>query len=392
VTEQQLAIRPWHRSIIALFTLLGPAGMSFMVRLPEIKDMLGVSTSELGLLLFCGAVGSICALTITGRVVSRFGTKPAMLFGFNTIAIGLIGQTLGALNQSSITFGIMIFVTGFGYGLADVAINLDGSTIETKLARSVLPRMHAAYSVGALAGAAIGTICIAFQISLLAQILTLCSLVIAMPLIVFRFVPWHTAQDLHHRDASIAKPEKVNLYKDKRILLLGVGILCITLAEGAANDWLALSVVDGYKESATNAGVAFAVFNLAMTVTRFFGGAISDRYGRRHTVQAMAITGAIGLLFVIFGPSVLFAWIGAVLWGIGVALGFPLFISEAGEGENAARKVTLVTTFGYFAFLVGPPSLGFVAQVTGLLPMLFIIAALLVLASASARVMSNRKL
>jgi cyanate permease len=98
------------------------------------------------------------------------------------------------------------------------------------------------------------------------------------------------------------------------------------------------------------------------------------------------------LLFVIFGPSVIFAWIGAALWGIGAALGFPLFISEAGEGENAARKVTLVTTFGYFAFLVGPPSLGFIAQAIGLLPMLFIVAGLLLVAVGVARVMSNRKL
>ena len=392
MTAQLQAIRPWHRSIIAMFALLGPAGMSLLVRLPEIKDLLGVSTSQLGLLLFSGAVGSICALTITGRIVARFGTKPPMMIGFYIVALGLIGQTLGALNQSWITFGLMIFITGFGYGIADVPINVDGSTIETKLGRSVLPRMHAAYSVGALAGSGLGTVCIALNISLLTQILVLCTLMMAMPVIVFKFVPAHTAQDLHHRDEAAAKPEKVNLFKDPRIVLLGVGILCITLAEGAANDWLALSVVEGYNESPANAGIAFAVFNLSMTITRFFGGSISDRFGRRHTVQAMALTGAIGLLFVIFGPSVIFAWIGAALWGIGAALGFPLFISEAGEGENAARKVTLVTTFGYFAFLVGPPSLGFIAQAIGLLPMLFIVAALLLVAVGVARVMSNRKL
>jgi predicted MFS family arabinose efflux permease len=288
-------------------------------------------------------------------------------------------------------FAIAIFFTGFGYGITDVPLNVDGAAIEAKRGRSILPRLHAAYSVGALSGAALGTLCISLSIDLLTQMVILCSMQLVLPLVVRSFVPSHTGQDAHHRDESATKPEKINLFRDRQIMFLGIGILCITLAEGAAVDWLALTVVKDYAESATNAGIAFAVFNLAMTATRFFGGGISDRFGRRHTVQAMAITGAIGLLLVIFGTSVIFAWIGAALWGIGSALGFPLFISEAGEGENSARRVTLITTFGYLAFLVGPPSLGFVAELTGLKPMLMLIAAALLAAVLFAQVMSNQK-
>lgn len=377
---------------MTMFALLGPAGTSFMVRLPEVKGMLGVSTSELGFILFSGAIGSICALSIAARIIARLGTKPQMLFGFYLIAGGLICQAIAAQNASPLFFAIAMFFTGFGYGISDVPLNVDGAAIEKKIGRSILPRLHAGYSVGALAGAGLGTACIALGIPLLVQIFFFCSLQMIFPLVAKRFIPAHTAQDAHHRDDTAAKPVRTNLWRDPQILMLGFGILCITLAEGAANDWLALSVVEGYRESTTNAGVAFASFNLAMTITRFFGGSISDRFGRRHTVQAMALTGAFGSLLVIFGPSVIFAWIGAALWGIGAALGFPLFISEAGEGENAARKVTLVTTFGYLAFLVGPPSLGFIAQAIGLLPMLFIIATALAAAAVFARAMSNRKL
>ena len=386
-----LSTRAWHRSIIAMFALLGPAGTSFMVRLPEVKKMLGVSTSELGLILFSGAVGAICALSIAARIIARLGTKPQMMFGFYLVAGGLIGQALAAQNHSPLIFAIFMFISGFGYGISDVPLNVDGAAIEAKLARSVLPRLHAGYSVGALTGAALGTICISLNIPLLVQIIVLCSMQMILPIVTYRFVPAHTGQDEHHRDETVAKPAKINFWREKRILFLGIGILCITLAEGAANDWLALSVVDGYHETPTNAGIAFAIFNLAMTVTRFFGGNISDRFGRRFTVQTMALTGAVGLVLVIFGPVVMFAWIGAAMWGIGAALGFPLFISEAGEGENAARKVTVVTTFGYLAFLVGPPSLGFIAQAIGLLPMLFIIASVLAAAAFFARSMSNRK-
>jgi MFS family permease len=391
VTSDAKALQTWHRSVIVMFALIGPPSMALLVRLPEIKELLGVSTSELGLLLFSGAVGSILALSLAARIISRFGTRPQMLGGFYLVALGLIGQAFAATTDSVAIFAVCIFVTGFGFGIVDVPLNVDGASIEGKRGRSVLPRLHAAFSVGALSGAAIGTLCIALSVDILTQMIVLCSTQMLLPIIVRRFVPQHTGQEEHHKNADVEKPEKINLFKDKRIMFLGIGILCITLAEGAAVDWLALTIVKDFGETATNAGIAFAIFNLTMTITRFFGGNISDRFGRRNTLQAMAIIGAIGVLMMIFGTSVTFAWIGAALWGIGSALGFPLFISEAGEGENATRRVALITVFGYMAFLVGPPTLGLIAEFTGLRAMLYLIAGALLSAVFFAKVMSNTK-
>jgi MFS family permease len=391
MTSEAKALQTWHRSVIVMFALIGPPSMALLVRLPEIKDLLGVSTSELGLLLFSGAVGSILALSLAARIIARLGTRPQMLGGFYLVAFGLIGQAFAATTGSVLIFAICIFVTGFGFGIVDVPLNVDGASIEGKRGRSVLPRLHAAFSVGALSGAALGTLCIAMSVDILTQMIVLCSTQMLLPIVVRRFVPQHTGQDEHHKNAEIEKPEKINLFNDKRIMFLGIGILCITLAEGAAVDWLALTVVKDFGESATNAGIAFAIFNLTMTITRFFGGNISDRFGRRNTLQLMAIIGAIGVLMMILGTSVIFAWLGAALWGIGSALGFPLFISEAGESENATRRVTLITIFGYMAFLVGPPTLGLVAEFTGLKPMLYLIAGALLSAVFFAKVMSNKK-
>lgn len=391
MTATNLSVRAWHRTITAKFALLGMAGMSFLVRLPEVKLQLGVSTSELGILLFAGAVGSIFSLLIAARMIARFGTKPQMLGGFYLIGLGLIGQAVSAAFAEPLWFGLFIFVSGFGYGITDVPVNVDGAEIEKRLGRSILPRLHAAFSVGALSGAAIGTLFISWSINIVTQILILTATQFLIPIFGKKFVPSHTAQDEHHQNTEVAKPEPYAFWRDTRILLLGLGILCITLAEGAANDWLALSIVEDYEESATNAGIAFAVFNLAMTVTRFFGGSFADRFGRKHTVQVLALTGTVGILLVTFGGNIFIAWIGSALWGVGAALGFPLFVSEAGEGENSARKVTVVTTFGYLAFLVGPPSLGLFAEHLGLLTMLSIVAAALALATVFAQTMSNRK-
>jgi MFS family permease len=105
-----------------------------------------------------------------------------------------------------------------------------------------------------------------------------------------------------------------------------------------------------------------------MTLTRYFGGNLVDRFGRDVIRRRAALIGVIGILIIIFGPTLFgsialyFAWVASALWGIGVALAFPLFLSAAGEGEDSARSVSLVATCGYTAFLVGPPLLGFLGQ------------------------------
>jgi cyanate permease len=98
------------------------------------------------------------------------------------------------------------------------------------------------------------------------------------------------------------------------------------------------------------------------------------------TLQVCAVTGVVGMLLIILSGNVYVAFVGAAMWGCGVALGFPLLLSAAGEGENAARKVAFVASSGYMAFLVGPPLLGFLGQAWGITNMFYVIAAFMLIA------------
>ena len=118
-----------------------------------------------------------------------------------------------------------------------------------------------------------------------------------------------------------------------------------------------------------------------MVIMRFFGGRAVDRWGRVIALRASAAVGLIGVLTLIFAPTIYVAWVGAAMWGAGVALGFPLFISAAADGENSSGRVAVVSTFGYVAFLVGPPVLGFLGQSWGVLNMFFVVAGLLVVSA-----------
>jgi MFS family permease len=150
----------------------------------------------------------------------------------------------------------------------------------------------------------------------------------------------------------------------------------ITIPEGAGNDWLALAMVDDYLTDPIRASIAFAVMMAAMTIVRFTGGMLVDRLGRVVALRSLAIAGIVGLLLIILSQNYLLALVGAALWGAGVALGFPVLLSAAADGEDSSRKVSTVASFGYAGFLVGPPSLGFLGEMWGLLNMFFVLVAL----------------
>lgn len=360
--KNEADLKRWHLSILLFFSVFAISSMSIMVRLPEVREMLGVSVSTLGVLLFMGAVGSITSLSLVGRYIARFGTKSTIIGGMIGFFISGFVLMLSAYLHSPVLFAIAAFFYGFCAGAADVGINVDGAEIEQRLGRSALPRMHAGYSIGAFLGASAGTAAIAVGLELFWQVLILASLSLIVPVIFSHLLPAKNGIDPHHLKGAPADSRPSKVYISAGIIALCIGIFGITIAEGAANDWLAIGLVDDYKVSNQLAGLAFAVFNLSMTIVRFFGGNLVDRFGRSRVLQVLAGFGIIGLLLIILSHNIVLAIVGAALWGAGVALGFPLFISAAAEAPGGARTVAFVTTSGYFAFLVGPPLLGFVAE------------------------------
>jgi MFS family permease len=379
------ALQRWHYAVVTYFSFFGMGIAALLARMPEVKANLSVNSSQLGLVLLCGALGSLISLLFSGNIVARFGTKPVLITGYVISSSCLIAATAAIENHSIALTIIFLFICFAGYALSDVAVNVDGSAIEQKMNRSVLPRMHAAYSLGSFTGAGLGTLSVAFNISLLTQIAVISGVALLIPIITFKSVPNHTGQELHHKDKSQEKVASINPLKNPVVILLGFGILGITLTEGAGNDWMALSFKEGIGTSATNAGIAFVVYEIGMTATRFFGGRFVDKFGRRRMLELLAGGGVVGLLLVILSHNVYLGWLGSALWGMGVALGFPLFLSAAGEGKNGAKQVSMVATFGYTAFLVGPPALGLLAQNVGILNMLFVLVIGLGMAAFFAR-------
>ena len=371
-----------HKLLFLYFFMFGLCGSSWIVRLPEVRSLLDLSTAGLGWLLVSGSVGALVALLNSGRYISRFGARHAIGVGFGLLTVSMIIMGAGVIVGSLPVVIVGALISGAAFGLGDVGINVEGADLEKQAQRSLLPQLHGAYSLGTFAGAGVGTLCGALVIDLFWQQTVLAVALVLVVSVSLRFLPRNTGISVaesssNQASGNAARPQS-RTRLTTRLLFLGIGILGVTLAEGAANDWLTIAVVDDFKLSATFAGITFACAMTGMVVVRFTAGRTVDRWGRVVALRASAIVGIIGVLAIIFAPTIYVAWVGAAMWGAGVALGFPLFISAAADGEKSSGRVAVVSTFGYIAFLVGPPLLGFLGESWGVLNMFFVVAGLLV--------------
>lgn len=377
----------WYRAVLVLFAMLGLTNASLLARLPEVREAVNTTTAGVGFILFGFAIGSVAGLAVAGRIIERVGVKPIIVWGFVGAALAVIGQAASIGWGSGVALFVFFVILGVVGAAADVAINVSGAALEQSMGKTVMPMLHAGWSAGTLTGVGIGAIGTTIGFSLVAQLVILAVATTGVAIVATRHVAESTKSESADQNGTPAGP----LWKNPTILALGAGIFAITLAEGASNDWLVLALVDDYGESRTNGAIAYGVLMAAMIVTRVIGGKISDRLGRARALQLFAALGAIGIVTVILGTSFPVALIGSALWGAGVALGFPLFLSAAGEGENAARRVSFVAASGYMAFLAGPPVLGIIGQSIGLLTMFWILVVCTVTAAFFARAAGGRQ-
>lgn len=374
-----------RNALFVLFFLPGLGIASWVTRTPDVRDLLGASTAEMGLVLFGLSVGSMIGVLSSGALVARYGARPVVAVGTLLVALSLVVIGGGAAMSQSLVVAAGLGLFGLGMGGGEIALNIEGADIERLLGRPIMPLLHGFFSLGTVAGATAGIVFTAVDFSVVVHLLAGGVLTLVALAATLRHVPAGVGQRPRASratgDAAPAAP-KAAVWKDSKLLLIGVIVLAMAFAEGAANDWLPLVMVDGHGFDAALGSAVFAVFAASMTVGRFAGGWFLRRYGRVAVMRASAVAGGLGLAAVIFADSQVLAAAAVVLWGLGASLGFPVALSAAGDSEeNAAARVSLVATVGYVAFLVGPPLLGLLGEHYGLRNAL--IAVLVCVAAAS---------
>lgn len=393
--DTKMASRVGQRrlALFVFFFLTGLALSSWVTRTPAIRDGLGASIAEMGLIIFGLSLGSMVGILMAGGAVSRFGTKTMGLVGMMLISSSLLFVAIGVLLSVAAVVSFGLFVFGIGAGLSEIAINMEGADVEAVMRQPVLHALHGCFSLGTVVGASIGIVLTAIDFPV-AWHMALVSLICFPP--VFYFITKLSPNLGRHAPSAGAqgagKTAGAALFRDKTVLFIGLIVLGMAFAEGAANDWLPLLMVDEHGLDPAQGTLVYLGFALAMTAGRFGGGVPLRKWGRKAVMRGSAIAGAIGIALVIFVDNPWVAGLAVVLWGIGASLGFPVALSAAGDsGENSDARVKIVAIVGYVAFLVGPPMLGFLGDTLGLRSAMLVVLGAVILAAVLSSALDGQK-
>jgi fucose permease len=408
----------------------GVAFASWVSRLPAIRDGLDLTPGNVGLLLLCMTLGSFLSVSASGLIVLRLGSRLTIRTGSIMVGAGLAITGFGtSVLANPVAVALGLAVIGLGTASWNTASNVEGAAVERAVGRHIMPRLHGAFSLGTVAGAGLGAWAAAESLPVFWH-LAAAGAVVAVSVTTaaawFRadttpvagertYVPDNfedpstgpiaiiapgtrplAGSDVPagttvpgdtsvQRDTTVPRAPLDNkrkiaeAWRDRRTLLLGVMVLGLALAEGAAGDWVALALADGHGQSDAAGAAGYGLFVTFMTIGRFAGTLVLDRFGRVPVMRWCAALAVLGLGLFVFAPVPWLAYVALAIWGLGASLGFPVGMSAAADDPaRAAARVSVVSTIGYGAFLCGPPLLGLLAEHVGILHSLLSVMVMLV--------------
>jgi len=255
------------------------------------------------------------------------------------------------------------------------------------IGRTLMPLCHAAYSAGTVLRAGLGALMQVVGVPVSAHLAIVgFRTFVAGPAFVRALQSAETpAAAQAGGGGADGWRARTRVWRDRRVLLIGLIMLGIALAQGAADDWLSLTMVDGHGLDKATGAACLAIFMAAVTAARAASVRAVDRWGLVLVLRFSAALAAVGLLLEVFATTPI-AVVGIALWGLGAAAGFLLRISVASDDPaTATASVSAVATMGYLAFLIGPPLIGVLGQRLGLLHALLSVLVFVVLAAVCSR-------
>lgn len=373
----------WRNALFVVFMINGLGFSTWLARVPAIRDGLDISTGEVAALLFTGALGAVSGLVFSSHIIAWIGQRNTILFFGLLGLVGLAGIGVGSAWVSSYALTVIaIIMAGAGNGIADVAMNVEGAAVEKAVNRNIMPWFHAFWSLGTVTGAGLSALMSFLGIGIALH--TIAMALILAP--VLWFVSRVISDNREPGSSGEAEErstlaERLRVWKEPRTLAIGIITLGMAFAEGSANDWLALAIVDGRDQTNAMGALWFGFFTLGMMTGRIGGVYLLDKFGRVPVLQWSAAMAIAGLALVILVEQPILSGLGALMWGVGSSLGFPVGMSAAADNpRGSAARVSAVATVAYGAFLIGPPLIGGLGESIGILAALWVVVGVIAMA------------
>ena len=345
-------------SLTVYFLIIGICFGSWASRIPDIKSSLSLSEGMLGSLLLMLPLGQMTMMPFSGRIAARFGSR-------QVLRVALMGYVsmLVLIGQANAPWQLALALYGFGIcgNMGNISVNTQGVQLEKIYGRSIFSAFHGVWSVGGFCGAAIGLMMMKFNVAPAYHFVGI-AVFIALNNLYFQ-------KDLLPKPGTQPDLPKWRLRKPKGILLeLGIMCFCTMSVEGCMFDWSGVYFKEVIQAPEQLVSLGYALFMISMATGRFLGDRLAERFGRKRMVMSSGIMIFSGLMLMVLFPMVWPSAIGCIITGFGVSSIVPLLYSSAGRLKLIPSSVAIasVAGIGYFGFLMGPPMIGFIAELTGL--------------------------
>lgn len=373
------------RQVFASFATYAFAMGSIFPRIGDVQMQMGVTTGALGLGLIGAPIGTLIALTFATPFLERMGFRRALMAAIPLVAlfyaIAVQAPNPGVLFLLLIPVGVMV-------GCVEIIVNTEADRTEYQVGYRIMNRSHAFWSIGffvaGLCGAQLAHLGISPQLHLA---LNVPLVTLAVVLCLNDYVPSPprpgTGTEAAPHFASPTAP----------ILLLVVVTIPAMLLEGASMDWSAIYMRDTFAAGPFTAGIAVAFFAASQAVMRFFADGFVDRYSPATVARFLFIVLLVGCLLVTFSPWAYVSLLGFAAMGMGTSAIFPLAMSAAAQRKDrsAAINIAALAQFSFMLFLLGPPLLGYVAQIWGIRTSFGIALPLIVVSLITAGALGQRR-
>ncbi|MVN76082.1 MFS transporter [Hymenobacter sp. HMF4947] len=356
--EEILDPRPGQaRLAIALFFLVSGFGFAtWASRIPTIQHRLGLNEAELGGVLLAMPAGLMLTLPVTGVLLRRFSSRQVMLVG--AILYNLVLALLG-LAAHTWQLVALLFCFGSSRNLLNISMNAQSVGVQARYGRSIIASFHGVWSVAGFAAAALGTLLVGRTVGPGPHFAAVAVVLTAVALLSYRH--------------SLALPPNPAARKpgfswpDQALLRFGAVAFASMACEGAMYDWSSIYFEKAVLLPKTAATLGFATYMVAMTVGRFSGDWLANRFGVQPVLHYSGLLIGAGLLLAALVPLPLVAGVGFVLVGLGVSCVIPMVFGLAGRAAlSSGAAIAGVSTVGYFGFLMVPPLIGFIAEAANL--------------------------
>jgi len=346
------------RIMVAIFFFVSGFGFStWASRIPTIQQQLHLNEAQLGAVLFALPIGLMGTLPLTGVLLSRFDSRRIMIIG--AVFFNLMLCVIGFATQ---TWQLMIALVFFGSSrnLLNISVNAQSIGVQSLFDRSIIARFHGIWSLAGFGGAALGSLMVSFSVSPAWHFL-------AVGLMLTIFCLYAYPGSLPQRPAPRERRPWFAL-PDKTLAKYGLISFASMACEGTMFDWSGIYFRKAVHASRDVATLGFVAYMIAMTLGRFTGDRLANRFGIRTMLTYSGGLIGLGLLIAVTLPYPLTAGFGFILTGFGVSCVIPMVFSMAGRsaGMTSGSAIAAVSTVGYLGFLIVPPLVGSVAQFAGL--------------------------